>query len=306
MTKYQFTIDPYQIVTNERFDFTLMTSDAYTDVIQNTPNGCFGKLTHAISGTKLIDHLHVDIHMLVYDNTTLDFPLLSKYLLPPHGIRQTITNATVIDSMDSFHKELIWLSNYLQRYVAFHRYDQESIRVWTHSTYISETNYIVHFDFSRCYMWEVFFVLNCFRRLWQLTTRPYYYLAKQLYEQRWHNLDFVNILLLTDLSTMVVPNDQRIGHFFMDTNCETWISPDTMQETRNQIAQNANCFKLNSLSGLIMPVVKHKAAGYYKSWSQVDLVPKNYNDVLTLQPDASKMEDIYNLVNHQKYGQNIH
>lgn len=306
MTKYHFKIDPRQITTNEKFDFYLITSDNCIDVVQNIPNGCLGKLTHAIKNTKLINSSCVKVHMLVYDHKTLDFPLLAKHIHQPHDVYPIIANATVIDSIDSFRREHRWLFDYLQRYVTFYMYGNEYVRIWTNSTSISATNYTLTFNFGNCYMWEVFFVLNCFRRLWQLTTRPYYYLAKQLYEQHWHNLDFVNILLLTDLSTMVVPSDQRIGRFFMDTDCETWISPDTMQETRNQIVKQNNGFNGASLSGLIMPITAHKAAGYYKSWHYIDLVSQGYDDVLTLQLDAAKMEDIYNLVNHQKYDKHIH
>lgn len=294
MKKSELTIPIRSIYTAEAFQYFF--NNDKNDVISRHSDlrGCFGKFTHndyLPKNKKMTGSFSYFMNVFPEGTSVKEmFGVNTRNGQPMKNIR----NATYIGTIEELRHDFQWLEKYMQQFINFSVSAYRTSKCWRINAGIERTNTCVNFRFKDAYLYQIFFVLNTFRKLTQLTSRPYYRLAQQLARDKWHNMSFINILLMMDATDMYIPVDQRTHHFLFNP-CAKWLTPETFKAQIEVLEESGlDCWYLYQC---IIPFDCVNARTYIPS--TIPLM-KNYNtsdrgdnDVLHLELDASRLEKVY-------------
>lgn len=279
------------VYTGEAFAYDIHNKEYVVHSEIDCLRGCFGNFTH-----------HYTVHrdkpfsctFRYYFRKIVDDTCDQKYLMDINAERPStdtgrIRNALYIGSNRELQADIEWLYDILNQYVPFNVWHNTTLKDWRYNNYcINHTNYSLVFDFKDCLMYEVFFVLTTFRRLMQLTSRPYYRLAQKLAKEKWHNLSFINILLLLDNTDINIPVDQKIG-FHMFNPEALYVTPQSFKDNKSRLALNSR-----SLHECIVPL-KRQSYTFFRNMRCI-LKPNSSDNILDLQFNMDKLEELYELL----------
>lgn len=227
----------YAIVKNE----TISYQSGYMDV-------CFGNFTQ---------NLQLKYNEMNEAVVTLFFNHDPEILTTPGG--KKLLNYTVFESEKQCKREFSYIYKHVKPYVNFkytvhiNECDKSFRDRYCEKFY--HCNSYIEFEFENCYMYEIFLVLQMYRRFLQLTSKREYWLSKELTRKKWHGLSFVNIALLCDSFANFLPNDQRIlkNGYFNKTFSTKFINK-TIFKNNKQYLTKAN---LCNLSAMCVIDLKH-------------------------------------------------
>lgn len=294
MKKSELTIPIKSVYTSEAFQYFFKNDDA--DVISRHSDlrGCFGKFTHndylpknkKMTGT-------FSYFMNVFPEGT-SAKEMSGINVHSGQSMKGIRNATYIGTIEELQNDCRWLEKYMQQFIDFHVSAYDSSKCWRINSGIERTNTIMNFRFTDAYLYQIFFVLNTFRKLTQLTSRPYYRLAQQLAKDKWHDMSFINILLMMDATDICIPGDQKTHQFLFNSNAK-WLTPESFKAQVEVLEESGlhrwnlhqciipfDCVHVTVSVPTIIPLMENFNDG---GWLN--------NDVLHLELDVSQLEKVY-------------
>ena len=289
------------IYTGEAFHFEFSTDNAHVSNREDRIRGCFGAFTHhlrlphdkKLSGQfKYYLNICENIDEIKNIETTYD-----------HNKANAVRNATYVGTFKSFHRDCEQLRAKLAEFVDFTIYVSNHDKLWLRGGCILRTNAVIMFQFKEQYVYQIFFVLNLFRRLTQLTSRPYYRLAQTLEESKWHDMSLVEILLLMDSSDINIPNDQRMGQYLFNPYARQ-ITPKSFRENTAVLEHNGLLSHF-SLYQCIVPFDNlHYRFEVSTSSGRLLDIPKNVLceniDALTMQLNVNELENLYSQIKFKK------
>lgn len=183
--------------------------------------GCWGNFTKSTISTHEGKVQFTIYFNLVNANSTLkelvhvvqpgSSPLLWLYDVP--STKETCRN------------EFAFLKSKLKSFVKF-RYRcvfNTDEHVFHYVNYPIPTNSSITFTFEQQPMYKIFFVLNMYRTFLKQSTTEAYWWSKKLAAKNWHNLSFVNLMLMCDMVTSK-PGDSQIGYEMQYSNIYKWLN----------------------------------------------------------------------------------
>ena len=290
-----------RIYTGEAFHFEFSTDKSYVCNREDKIRGCFGAFTHHLRlphDKKLSGQFKY--YLNVYEDIDEIKNIETKYDHTKAGI---VRNATYVGTFRSFHQDCEQLRKELAKFVDFTIYVTDVGKLWLRGGCILRTNTVITFHFKEQYVYQIFFVLTLFRRLTQLTSRPYYRLAQTLEESKWHDMSLVEILLLMDSSDISIPMDQKIGQYLFNPYARQ-ITPESFRENTAVLEHDG----LLSRFGLYQCIVPfdnvHHRCEVPSGSGKLLVIPKNtsWEDVntLTMKLNADELEKLYSGVKFKK------
>lgn len=294
MTKSELTIPIRSIYTAEAFQYYFSNDSHDVSSRHSDLRGCFGKFTHndfLPKNKKMTGRFCYFMNVFPEGTSVKEmYQIDARNGQPKNHIR----NATYIGTLEELRRDLRWLEHYMQQFIYFDVSAYQTSKCWRSNVYVERTNTILNFYFKDAYLYQIFFVLNTFRKLTQLTSRPYYRLAQQLAKNKWHNMSFINILLMMDATDIAIPMDQKI-HYFLFNPCAEWLTPESFKAQVEVLEKSGldswylyqciipfDCVHTRIDAPNTIPLTKNYNKG---DWGD--------NDVLHLELDASQLEKVY-------------
>ena len=173
-------------------------------------NACFGELTHSLPSDALISG-RVVIHFNNYYNKIDELT---------HDVEITESNIGTALRKEQFREMFDVLRNCLSKYVPHHSgwYLNQHVPVsnfeYENHDFVLAKEYIV-VEFGSLRYYEIYFILNMYRRLVTFDTIRSNLAAYELAKTGWKKLSFVQLLLLTDwFNCGNTPSDSLIGMIY--------------------------------------------------------------------------------------------
>lgn len=295
MEKSELTIPIKSVYTAEAFQYFFDNGE--NDVVSRHSDlrGCFGKFTHNAylpKDKKMTGNFYYYMNVFTEKTSIKEMNGINICDGQPTG---RIRNATYIGTRSELLDDFKWLEKYMQQFVNFHVNVHPTLKFWRGGgCCIERTNTLMNFCFTDAYLYQIFFVLNTFRKLTQLTSRPYYRLAQQLAKDKWHNMSFINILLMMDATDICILNDQKT-HDFLFNPCAKWLTPEAFKAQVEVLEESG----LNHWF-LYQCIIPFDCVNIRTYVPHAISLTKNYNkgdwgdtDVLHLELDASQLEKVY-------------
>lgn len=291
MTKSELTISIERVYTSEAFQYWFRNDT--NDVVSRSSalRGCFGKFTHdnyLPKNKKMTGSF--SYFMNVFSEETSIQEMYGTNVATGKPM-ENIRNATYIGSTTELREDCKWLKHYMQQFVDFDVNICHTSKCWRLNACVERTNVYLVFHFKDVYLYQIFFVLNTFRKLTQLTSRPYYRLAQQLAKDKWHNMSFINILLMMDVTDICIPLDQKVHHFLFNPRAK-WLTPESFKAQVEVLEK----IGLNNLY-LYQCIIPFDGVNIrYYAPDTIRLLKKDNwcdNDVLHLELDVSNLEKAY-------------
>ena len=176
-----------KVFNAEAFSYTAQTERADLRFQNQLLNGCFGRFTHNINlpHDKIVKRCSFNYYfnlLSTHDSKQSGDNIRGQFIsniddsILPGGLRSALYIADGENKHHVLLNELKWLETELQQYVPFHMelYSWNTCR-WISGHDLIPTNSFVKFMFKNVYMWEIFLVLTCFRKLLQITSYAYYW-----------------------------------------------------------------------------------------------------------------------------------
>lgn len=227
----------YAIVKNE----TISYQSGYMDI-------CFGNFTQ---------NLQLKYDKMEKAVVTLFFNHDPEMLTTINGKR--LLNYTVFESESQCKREFSYIYKHVKPYVDFkytaHINECDKTFRGRYSETIYHCNSYIELKFENCYMYEIFLVLQMYRRFLQLTSKREYWLSKELTRKKWHGLSFVNIAVFCDSFANLLPADQKIlqNGYFSETYLTKFTNKTIFKNNRQYLKES----KLCSLSSMCVIDLKH-------------------------------------------------
>jgi len=227
----------YAIVKNEKVFY----NTGYMDI-------CFGNFTQ---------NLQLKYDKMEKAVVTLFFNHDPEILTTLGG--KKLLNYTVFESESQCKREFSYIYKHVKPYIDF-KYTiriNECDRTFRnrYSDTIYHCNSCIEFEFENCYMYEIFLVLQMYRRFLQLTSKREYWLSKELTRKKWHGLSFVNIAMFCDSFPNLLPFDQKIlRNGYIGKSYLTKFTNKTVFKNNKQYLKES---KLCNLSAMCVIDLKH-------------------------------------------------
>lgn len=174
-------------------------------------NPCFGDLT-----SSLPSHQKVSGYVRIYFNNYYNrIEQLAKDVAITESNIGTALNPDLFNLL--FHKLRTELQSFVphtarvleENYYPISNYDYED-----HKDFVIADKCII-VEFRNSYYYEIFFLLNMYRRLITFDTIRSVLAAYELYEEQWKHLSFVQLLLISDFcNRKCTPTDSLIGMIY--------------------------------------------------------------------------------------------
>lgn len=274
-------LDNLLFISNEFFRFDLYHANATIHRFGFISYGraCYGDVTRCVAPNDLIDKVTVEVFLpnLVYIANS------SEHMIPKCGI---------YDSVDATKKRILKIANLLktQFEIDFELSFTDNPKInlkFAGSSYKENIPLSFTIIGKRWYPAKLFFVLTLLRHAYMFTAQAFFRLCEKLESEM--NIDFINLLLLTDTLDTYTPGDAKIFGFGQRYSI---LTKDTIRYV---------CSDFALLRKIITSQIETDICrGYEQIYSMPKITPMRWgieNDELVCQDfDKKTTETIINII----------
>lgn len=218
-----------------RINYYLNNQQHIEEYSSISKHACFGRLTKPLPEDTPVNG-EVTIHFQHYRNL--------EELIKANKILKT--NVGTLLSVHQIRNMFCTLNKCLQTYVRHNSYIEFDTQYTAVSDWDADREYAVlkdhiHIEFTDLYDYEIFFILNMYRRLITFDVIRSTLAAYKLASERWKNLSLVQLLLLSDFFNVgYTPVDSLIGCIYFQgvNDIVSFLTTTKFKENRGHVVKS--------------------------------------------------------------------